>query len=74
MAGLLLDASAHRSVIEVFDRGCDKVPDLLIHQTVFRLTVHNVFTGGASTKASWEVCLTRTCGEKNKITTRSVGT
>ena len=65
---LLFDVSAHRGVIEVLDRGRDKVPDLLIHQAVFCLTIHNVFTGGASTEASWEVCLTRTCGEKTRVT------
>ena len=74
MASPLLDVSTHWSVVEVLDRGCNKVPDLLIHQTVFRLTVYDVFTGGTGTETSWEVRLTRACGEKNRITTSSAGT
>jgi len=61
------DVQTHECVIEVLDRGRDKVPDLLIHQTVLRLAVYNVFTGGTSTKTPREVCLTRTCVGKETM-------
>lgn len=67
MVNLLLGGQTHWCVIEVFDRGCDKVPDLFIYQTIFCLAAYNVFTGSTGAETSWKVCLTCAYGRSDRV-------